>query len=639
MHIGTVYKTNSKGERKAYYRLEESYRDGLGRPRTRRLCVLGYLEGLSTVKQRLLLKDCIEALAYHGQRPMSGDETIDRLTYEFHEKMLQNGRLAEVRQCMKEYREELVRKGFESVNLSTMKNFDPRETGAEHVCVETLKRLHIDKFLSSKGWKPADVSLAMMQIASRAIYPVSELKTKEYMDDNSALCELLGIDTKSFTHRHLYRSANHLYEIHTELEDYLHNRVCTLFDIRDEILLFDLTNTYFEGRMQGSRIARYGRSKEKRSDCKIVVLAAVVNTEGLLVRTRIFKGNTADCDTMQTIIDGLAKEQLSLGRQQKDITVVMDAGISTKKNLEYLERSGYRYITVARSSQAAYESMGMPVREVMDNKKQIIKLERVSVNGDRDHFLLVDSKAKTLKERSMYERACQEYEEGLQAIAEGISKRGGTKSLDKVYERLGRLKEHCPLANRDYKVIEEHNERNIVTAFTWEKQPEKSLSSENRHGKYLLRTNMDMEDEVNIWNFYNVIRVVESTFRCLKTDLDLRPVYHKSDEGAEAHLHLAILAYWVVSAVQYRLRQVGIHTDWRNVVRILSTHKIVSTEIESKENGEVRIRQCTEPSKDVQDIYHALSLSDTPIRRQKFVVHPEDVSKKTYTENQNINST
>lgn len=634
MHIGTVYKVNSKGERKAYYRLEESYRNSCGQPRTRRFCVLGYLEELPILKQHMLLLSCIEQLAYHGQRPMSGDETVDRLTYEFYEKMVRNGRLAEVKEAMREYREELARKGFEKVNLSMMKNTDAREIGAEHVCLETLRRLGVDKFLAGKGWTPAEISLAMMQIASRAIYPVSELRTVKYMRENSALCELLGIDPMSFNHRHLHKSANRLYELHTELEDWLHNRVCTLFDIKDEILLFDLTNTYFEGRMERSELAKYGRSKEKRRDCKLVVLAAIVNTEGLLVRTRILEGNASDCSTMKSVMDSLAREQLRFGKENKDITVVMDAGISTEENIRYLEENGNKYITVTRSSTVKCTSMGMPTKEVTDNKGQIIRLERVAVGEDRTHYLLVDSKAKTLKERSMYKRACQEYEEGLKVIADGIIKRGGTKKLEKVYERLGRLKGHCSAVNRGYEVQVLHDDKNIVTAFTWRKLPEKSLGSETKHGKYVLRTNMDIEDEVNVWEFYNVIRVVESTFRCLKTDLELRPVYHKGDQGTKSHLHLAVLAYWIVSTVQYQLKRHDVHTEWKEVIRILNTHKIVSTEVSREEKGEVKIRQCTEPGESVRALYQFLNIQEIPLKKRKFVVHPEENLKKTDIENQ-----
>jgi len=140
MHIGTVFKTNSKGEKRHYFRLEESYRNKDGQPRTQRLCVLGYLEELPTIAQRTLLRKCIEDLAYHGQRPMSGDATINRLTYLYYGKMVDNGRLAEVKGAMHEYREAMAKAGLEMVNLSTITHTDIRETGAEHVCLETVRR-------------------------------------------------------------------------------------------------------------------------------------------------------------------------------------------------------------------------------------------------------------------------------------------------------------------------------------------------------------------------------------------------------------------------------------------------------------------------------------------------------------------
>ncbi len=245
MHIATVYKTDSSGVKRNYYRLCESYRTSCGQPRKRMLCALGYLEELPDLKDRMLLLGCIEELAYRAQRPMSGNETIDRLTYHYYDRIVSNGKLSEVRGLMEEYRLELERKGIEKVNLSTLKNIDPREIGAEHVCLSTLQRLGVGEFLQKQGWSVEDSRFALMQIASRAIYPVSELKTVSYLKENSGLCELMGIDPAKVNHQRLYKSAKRLYEQHQGLEDFLHERVCTLFDIQDEILLFDLTNTYF----------------------------------------------------------------------------------------------------------------------------------------------------------------------------------------------------------------------------------------------------------------------------------------------------------------------------------------------------------------------------------------------------------
>lgn len=630
MHITTVYKTDSQGVKHNYYRLCESYRTSSGQPRKRMLCALGYLHELPELKDQMLLLRLIEDLSYRGQRPMSGNELINNLAYKYYDQIVRNGKLTEINGLREEYRKELERKGIEKVNLSTLKNTDPREIGAEHVCVSTLQRLQLGKYLHHKGWREEDIRLAIAQIAARAIYPVSENKTVSYLRDNSGICELLDIDPVEVTRHRLYRSALRLYDIHEELEDYLHKRVCTLFDIKDEILLIDLTNSYFEGRMKDSSIARFGRSKEKRSDCRIVVLAAVVNAEGMLVRTRIFEGNRSDCTTMQEIMNSLTREQLRLGKEKKDITVVIDAGISTKENLAYLHKNGYRFITVMKSSGLKYSSAGQGVRKVEDNRKQEIRLEKVIVEGCEDTCLLVDSKAKTAKERGMYDRSCQYFEEGLASILAGIEKKGGTKKLDKVCERLGRLKAACPSVWKDYQITYEYDKKNTITHFKWERLKNESLCEESKHGKYVLQTNIDETSEENIWSFYNVIRTVEETFRVLKTDLDIRPVYHKGDDGVKAHLHLAVLAYWIVSTTNYQLKQAGIHQSWQETLRVLSTHKIVSSHVMKEDETSVEIRQCTEPEENVQALYRALDLPDVTIRRKKkFVVHPAHPPDKT----------
>jgi hypothetical protein len=145
-----------------------------------------------------------------------------------------------------------------------------RSVGAEHVCSQTLERLNLKGFLMRQGWPEDKARLAMLQIASRAIYTCSKYKTVKYLRENSALCEIYGIDAFKITKDILYKGATDLYGLHREMEDYLHQRVCDMFNIEDKILLFDLTNTYFEGRMEGSKICQYGRCKSKRYDCKIV---------------------------------------------------------------------------------------------------------------------------------------------------------------------------------------------------------------------------------------------------------------------------------------------------------------------------------------------------------------------------------
>ena len=225
----------------------------------------------------------------------------------------------------------------------SLKNVMPRQVGAEAVCLEALRRLKLGVFLRSKGWDKEHVNLALIQIAARAIYPCSEHRTLSYLRENPALCEFFGVDPKRVTKDRLYKSALDLYSLHDSMEDYLHGRVCDKFGLDDTVYLFDLTNAYMES-TRLSKHRQFGHSKEKRSDRPVVVLGAVANKDGLLVRTMVFSGNTADCTTTQDMMGSLNPPS-SEGKKK---IVVMDAGISIEANLEWLRQNGYDYITVHR---------------------------------------------------------------------------------------------------------------------------------------------------------------------------------------------------------------------------------------------------------------------------------------------------
>jgi hypothetical protein len=262
-------------------------------------------------------------------------------------------------------------------------------------------------------------------VDSNKITPVRETEAVRILRENSALCEMLGLNPAEITKDKPYRCACRLYDLHHEPENRLSNRVRTLFGQENKILLSDLSNTYFEGRMQNSSLAKYGRSKEKRTDCKQVVPAAVVNTNGLLVRTQIYEGNKSECTTMQEVLKSVEKKGLS--ESEKKITV-MDTGISTKENLNCLKQNNYHNITVAGSSNVRYEDIGCEVKKIRDNKGQIIRLKRVNAVSGDDTLLLVESGAKAFKEASMYERSCHLFEEGFNGIAAGILKKAAQKN-------------------------------------------------------------------------------------------------------------------------------------------------------------------------------------------------------------------
>ena len=215
------------------------------------------------------------------------------------------------------------------------------------------------------------------------------------------------------------------------------------------------------------------------------------------------------------------------------------------------------------------------MRTVTDNKGQEIHLQKVHVNGLDDNVLLVNSEAKALKEASMDSKASSRYEEGLDAIKKGIEGKG-TKKRDKVNRRLGRLNQRCPGLEKRYTIEFTYNDKDVATAMTWRRNQNACAATKKMHGKYFLQTSLDENREENIWQFYNVIRTVEETFKTLKLDLDIRPIYHKSDKGTKAHLHLAILAYWVVSVTKYMLKKKGINMRWSELLRIMSAQQRVT---------------------------------------------------------------
>ena len=483
-----------------YYRLCESYRDADGKVRQRTVLSLGELLDFPTESQKRELADQLTVMINEGGGKMCFDQKVYDAAVGFYGKWLDEkkeaqaraDRLAEeARRRAREAREVKV-----SIKLKSLRPEMARAIGAEHVCKNTLKHLGLRAFLESEWWAKEKIDLAMVQIIARAVYPYSEYRTVRYIQENSAVCEMYGVDPRKVTKDMLYKGAHDLYRVHKEMEDFLHRRVCDLFNIEDRILLFDLTNTYFEGRMDDSEICRCGRSKEKRDDCKIVVLAAVVNKDGLLVRTEIFEGNRQDVTTLEEVIGSL--EDKGDGCRH---LIVMDAGFSSTANLQWLRDNGYDFVTVMRSTGAKYTTEG-PIRTVEDNKGQSIRLQMAKMDGVTDSLLLVDSDAKTMKERSMYNLYVVRYEEGLKKIQAGIEGKG-VKKRDKVNARLGRLNARFAGMERLYNVSFVYDDKDIATSMSWSRNTDTDGLARRMHGKYLLQTSLDEKDEENIWTYYN----------------------------------------------------------------------------------------------------------------------------------------
>jgi transposase len=616
MFIKPYFKQNkTTGDRYTVYKLCESYRLN-GGIHHRIIIGFGRLEELETVEQKKLLATRIEDMLTNGGNVLStsvADEMVEQLARQFCAEILKKRR----------YDVKPGNQEFETVDMATLRNKDGREIGAEWLCQQAFNQLGIGNFLRQAGWDEDSVALATTHIISRAVYPASELKTVSFIRENSAVGELTGFNKDLVTKDMLYGISHKLYTLKAPLEQHLSRRTNELFDLEDKIILYDLTNTYFEGRMAGSKIAKFGHSKEKRNDARIVVLAMVINREGFLKYSNIHEGNMADCKTLGAMVDTISSQTSFSGRKP---IVVIDAGIATEENIAMLKGKGYDYMCISRSSLKEYraDTSATPVL-LKDKRDQPIELLKVRVASEDDQYLWVRSHAKALKEHSMNGLLAQRFEEGIQSIGEGIAKKGGTKKLNKVYERLGRLKQKYPSVHSYYEITINDDGHDTATGIS--SRHKTGEDPDRQAGIYFLRTSLKGNDETILWSIYNTIREIEYTYRVLKTDLDLRPIYHKTDGAAMAHLHLGILAYWLVATIRYQLKQQGEHSDWREIVRTMNTQKCVTTSIVNIKNETISIRQCTEPTERAKRIYDILGYKHAPFVRRKSVVPPAEILK------------
>jgi hypothetical protein len=542
-------------------------------------------------------------------------------------------------------------KDLQLIDLNSIRNKDVREIGAELLSYQALCQLQIAPFLESLGWSEDQVRLAQTHIISRAVFPASELETTRWIKENSAVCEVTGYNIEQITKDRLYSISKKLYSEKEALEQHLSTRTNELFDIQDKIILYDLTNTYFEGRKQGSKLAKFGRSKEKRSDAKLVVLGLVINPEGFIKYSSILEGNMADCKTLEGMIHKL---RIKTSSSAKKALIVIDAGIATDENLKMILDNGYDYLCVSRSNLKTYNiEAGAATVSVTDNQKQKIELSRVKSDRNTDYYLKVESHSKELKERSMNEQFRSRFEAGLQQIANSLTKKGGVKQEDKVHQRIGRLKQKYPSIQRYFdietevcdqpepkrkkKATDKDKEKNrIVTSVKWAVKEGVDINA--RSGVYFLRTSLQSKSEENVWQFYNIIREVEATFRVLKTDLDLRPIYHQKDENTMAHLHLGLLAYSLVNTVRHQLKQEGIHSGWREIVRTMNTQKAVTTLAQNNYEEVIMIRRCSEPDQPVRKLYNTLKFKYAPFVKRKSVVHKSELENCQFIEQQEFHS-
>ena len=499
---------------------------------------------------------------------------------------------------------------YQNVDLDSLDLLRPRSVAIEHVALAALRQVGLDKKLAALGFNGPQQAAAIGTLVARMSAPGSELATYQWLQEQSALGELIDYDFLDMDLMALYRISDQLLKHKGALEGFLYEQERTLFDFQEVITLYDLTNTYCEGTAQSNTNAALGRSKEKRSDCPLVTLALVLDASGFPKRSEIFAGNISEPKTLEKMLAKLTSEQT-----QKAPTVVLDAGIASEENIAWLIEHGYRYLVVSRKRHREFDpDQASLIKEDGDLR---IQAQR-RVNPDTGEVeLYCHSSQREKKERGIAELFAKRFETALAKLAEGLHKKGCTKRYDKVLERLGRLRENYPRAAQHYEIRVEHDAVSAkATAMRWQrtKPIEQTLP-----GVYCLRTNEDAWDEATLWRTYTMLTDLEAVFRCLKSELGLRPIYHRKTDRVSGHLFISVLAYHLVHTIRFQLKAAGIHLGWDAVRRALAGQDRVTVTLKRADGKTVHIRKATRAEPRQQVIYNALGIGDRPGRTEKTV--------------------
>ena len=499
---------------------------------------------------------------------------------------------------------------YHSVDVDSLELLRPRSVAIEHVALTALRQVGLDRQLEALGFNGPQRAAAIGTLVARMAAPGSELATYHWLGNHSALGELIDFDFAALKLKALYRVSDQLFTHKAALEGFLYEQERTLFDFEEVITLYDLTNTYFEGTAQGNANAALGKSKEKRSDCPLVTLALVLDASGFPKRSEIFAGNISEPKTLAQMLGKLAS-----GHTDSTPTVVLDAGIATEENIAWLVENGYRYLVVSRKRHRQFEPD--QARLIKAEGDLTIRAQRVVNANTGEVELYCHSSQREKKEHGIAELFAKRFEEALEKLAEGLHKKGTVKRYEKVHERLGRLRQKYSRAARYYAVsVERDPASGKATAIRWQRT---NPIAETLPGVYCLRTNEADWDEATLWRTYTMLTDLEAVFRSLKSELGLRPIFHRKTDRVSGHLFISVLAYHLVHTIRFQLKAADIHLSWEGLRRELAGQDRVTVTLTRADGKTIHMRKATRAEPRQQVIYDALGISDRPGGTEKTI--------------------
>ena len=457
---------------------------------------------------------------------------------------------------------------------------DARTVGGERICLQALQQVGFMDLLRALGMRERHVRLSAALVVGRTLSPGSEAHTYDWMMDASSILELLELEDDPPCNSTLYRVGDRLWDLREQLMDGLYGNAKEMFGFRETILFYDLTNTFYTGRKQGE-LLRYGRSKEKRTDCPLVTLALTLDASGFPRTVEILPGNASEPDTLKQAIEKL---------DGACPTVIMDAGIATAANIAYLKEQRLDWICVARTRTPAAPERDADVDTNGDRPVRAWQL----FNQEGELRVYVHSAARKATGDRMLENRRAKFEAAIEKLHAGLSKPNCMKDYTKVQVKVGRLQEKHKRVSYQYKVrVLKKPDSTHAKAVTYTHQPAYDTQTK-ASGGYILRTSH------TDWSIERVVRTywrlaeIERTFRSLKSELGLRPIYHRKDARIEAHIFLSVLAYHAVHLIRTKLKQYNIHDSWATLQFELNQWRRITTVLPETRDRCILLRQDTD---------------------------------------------
>ncbi|MDP1900018.1 MAG: IS1634 family transposase [Rubrivivax sp.] len=502
---------------------------------------------------------------------------------------------------------------YQEVDLDSLELVDPRSVGVEHAALSAMRQCGLEDKLKQLGLNRPQIAAAVGNIVARMAQPCSELATHAWLKDTSGLGELIDHDFEAMDLNRLYRASDALYKHREALQEHLFGQARSMFGLGPQtITLYDLTNTYFEGVAAGVSKAKRGHSKECRSDCPLVTLAMALDTSGFVRRVQFFAGNASEPTTLKGMLTGL--------HAAPGATVVMDAGIATEANLAWLREQGYHYVVVSKLRERQFDPS--LATEVQSASGVTIKLQRV-LDAQGHVLLYCHSPAREEKDRAIDTAKASGLEAALTKLQASLAKPRGAQDVATVMQRLGRVKQRFARAAQHYEItvatVADPDKGQRVSAITWVKNI-KPGSAAAHPGVYCLRTTLADQDDATLWRTYIMLTELESVFRSLKTDLGLRPVFHRVDRRVEGHLFISVLAYHFVHTLRLQLKAQGVNDSWNTLRQSLATQRRVTVTLQRRDGRVVHVRKATRPKPRHQTLGSLLKLDPNPGRTHRVLV-------------------